>query len=115
MDSKQIIRYPFGEATVETMTASGAQAIEVVNSLTIIDGATVPASADRNVNLTPVADLEVGARVVIKTKTTATEKTTFSGSAQAGEITGVADKTNIVELLYDGYKFIQVSPKVQID
>lgn len=115
MDSKPIIRYPFGEATIETMSTSGVQDVEIINSLTVIDGTTVLATTDRDVRLTPVADLEVGARVVVKTKTTSTEKTTFSGSAQAGEITGVAGKTNVVELIYDGYKFIQVSPKIQID
>lgn len=115
MDSNPIIRYPFGEATVETMSASGVQDVEIVNSLTIIDGATVSATADRQVRLTPVGNIEIGARVVVKTKTTTTEKTTFSGSAQAAEITGVAGKTHVVELIYDGYKFIQVSPKTQID
>jgi len=115
MDSKPIVRYPWGAATSEQMTASGNQDIEIVNTLTIIDGVSTIATGNRTLNLTAVSDLPVGSMVTVKHKTTGTESL-IAGTGIAGPaIVGVAGKTIVVQLMYDGSKFIHVSPKNQID
>ena len=110
-----IVKFPFGAATAEQMSATGAQGIEIVNTLTVIDGVTTVATGDRTLNLTAAADLLVGSRVVVKSKTTGTEKLIAGTGVTGPEIVGVAGKTIVVQLFYDGSKFIHVSPKIQID
>jgi hypothetical protein len=112
---KPIVKFPFGAATVEQLSAEGAQNIEVVNTLTVIDGVTVVATGDRTLNLTPAEDLIVGSELFVKSKTTGTEKLISGNGVTGPEIVGVAGKTIVVQLIYDGSKFIHVSPKNQID
>lgn len=110
-----IVKWPFGPATVAALTESGAQEVDICNNLTIIDGATVVATADRTLNLSIAPDVEAGARLVVKTKTTATEALT-PGTGMTGTATaGVAGKTKVAEYVYDGTSFIQTAAAVQID
>lgn len=111
----QIIKFPFGPATTEVLSATGDQDIDIVNTLTIIDGVTTPATGNRTLNLTPDANLEVGARLVIKTKTTAAETTIFGTNITGLTYAGVAGKTKVVEAVYDGSGFVESGTPIQID
>ena len=106
-----IVKWPFGKADVVSLTATGNQAVDIYNNLTIVDGAT----GARTLNLAISKDVEPGARLVVKTRTTATESLT-PGEGMAGKATaGVAGKTKVAEYVYDGEKFIQTADAVQID
>lgn len=111
----EIVKYPFGPASVVQLTATGAQAIEIVNDLTIIDGVTVPATGNRTLNLTVAATVNAGARLFVKSKTAATETTIPGTKMQGATVVGVAGKTKTVEFIYDGTNFVMAGTAVQID
>jgi len=110
-----IIKYPFGPASEVALSASGDQAIELENSLTIIDGVSTPATGDRTLNLTIPEDLEVGARLVIRMKTAATESTIFGTGITGTSVVGIAGKTKTVEAVYNGTVFEVIGTAGQID
>lgn len=112
---EQIVRYPFGEASQLSLSAAGAQALEIVNSVTVVDGATVEATADRTINLTIDEGMKAGDRLLFKVKTNATEKTIFGTGITAASITGVAGKIKTIEFVFDGAGFIPVGAPTQID
>ncbi len=110
------VKWPFGPAdTLQALSATGAQAITIANDLTIIDGVTTIATGNRTINLTIPADLTPGARLIVKSKTTGTETTIFGTGCIAPTITGVAGKTKVQELVYDGTNFVATSTPIQID
>jgi hypothetical protein len=113
--AEQIIKFPFGPATVVALSATGAQAITVENMLTVVDGVTVSATDNRTLNLMIDDNLEVGARLLIKFKTDATETLIFGTGITGVTIDGVADKTNVVEAVFDGTVFVVSATYVQID
>ena len=78
-----IVKWPFGKADVVSLTATGNQAVDIYNNLTIVDGASVIATGARTLNLAISKDVEPGARLVVKTRTTATESLT-PGEGMAG-------------------------------
>ena len=110
-----IAKWPFGAASVVQLTATGDQAIDIINDLTIIDGASVQATAARTLNLAISPDVTPGARIILKTSTVATEQTTPGTGFKGVAVTGVAGKTFAVEYVYDGSVFIQTAAAVQID
>lgn len=110
-----IVKWPFGLATTTALGATGAQAISVDNDLTIIDGVSTIATGNRTINLTIPVDLKAGARIIVKSKTTGTETTIFGTGCIASTITGVAGKTKVTELVYDGTNFINTNTAIQID
>lgn len=111
-----ITRWPFGAATIVALAvATGAVALEIVNSKTIVDGTGVAATGDRTLNLTIDSGVEAGAELIVKTKSTATEKLTPGANMKGEVITGVAGKTQVVEYVYDGTAFIQTGKFIQID
>ncbi|RKE02312.1 hypothetical protein [Marinifilum flexuosum] len=112
---EQIVRYPFGEASQLSLSASGAQDLEIVNSVTVVDGATVEATADRTINLTIDENAKVGDRILFKVKTNATEKTIFGSGITGVTIDGVAGKTKTIEFVFDGAGFVPAGAPVQID
>ncbi len=109
------VAWPFDNAEKIALTATGAQAVEVVDNVTIIDGVTVPATGNRTINVTPGRDLSTGAMLMALLKTAATETTTFGTSITGAVITGVAGKTKTVLFVYDGSGFVQVGDSAQID
>lgn len=109
-----IVRWPFGAASVEVMKATGVTEVTVVNTLTIVDGVSVSATGDRTLNVTVDADLEVGARLVVKSKTTAAETLTPGVGMKGEEITGEAGKTAVAEYVYDGKAFVQTGKSILI-
>lgn len=111
----QKIKFPFGAADTKALTATGAQALTIDNMLTVVNGVTVEASGNRTLNLTIDANLSVGARLFVKSKTNATETTIFGTGMQGATITGAAGKTKCVEFVYDGTNFVEAGTPVQID
>lgn len=83
-----IVKWPFGKADVVSLTATGNQAVDIYNNLTIVDGASVIATGARTLNLAISKDVEPGARLVVKTRTTSTESLT-PGEGMAGKATAV--------------------------
>jgi len=111
----QIIKWPFGPASVVALNATGAQAITVENDMTIVDGVTVQATGNRTLNLTVDKSVNPGSRLFVKSKTAATETTAFGTAMQGATVTGVAGKTKTVEFVYDGTNFVEAGTPVQID
>lgn len=109
------VRWPFGEASTAALSAAGAQAISIDNDLTIIDGVTTQATAERTINLTLPHDLKAGARILVKTKTAAIEDTVFGTGCSCPTYAGVAGKTKVSELVYDGTSFKPTAVAFQID
>ena len=109
------VKYPFGSATVETLTATGTQAITITNQLTIIDGATTEATGNRTINLTIDDEVDAGAMILVTDKTNATETLIFGTSMTAPTITGVAGKTHTQSFMYDGSNFVAMGGDQQID
>ena len=87
------IRAPFGVSESIALTATGAQAITVSNDMTFIDGVTVEATGNRTLNLTIGTDVNVGASLLVQSKTNGTETTIFGTGITSATITGVAGKT----------------------
>lgn len=110
-----IVKWPFGDATVETLAATGTAAITIINEMTIIDGASTIATGNRTINLTVGATVGIGAMIVLKAKTTGTETTAFGTKMLGATITGVAGKTKVTTFIYDGTNFINTGTPVQID
>jgi hypothetical protein len=109
------VRWPFGEASSVALSATGDQAIAVDNDLTVVDGVTTVATGARTINLTIPDDIKAGARLIVKTKTTGVEDTVFGTGCIAPTYAGVAGKTKVCELVYDGTQFVPVAVAFQID
>lgn len=110
-----IVKWPFGAASVEVMEATGITEITAVNTLTIVDGVSVAATGNRTLKVTADADLEVGARIVVKSKTTAAETLTPGAGMKGEVITGEAGKTAVTEYVYDGAAFVQTGKSILIN
>jgi len=115
MPNIAVVKYGFGAADSAALTATGAQAITIVNDLTFIDGVTVEATAARTINLTLGDDLNAGARIVVSSKTNGTETTVFGTNMTGVTVTGVAGKTKVTEFVYNGTAFVNSGTPVQID
>jgi hypothetical protein len=111
----EIIKWPFGAASEAALTATGAQALTVVNQMTIVDGVTIEATGNRTINLTIDENVEAGAIMFVKSKTNGTETTIFGTGMQGATITGVDGKTKTVAFIYDGTNFVEAGTPVQID
>lgn len=109
------IIYPNGAATVETMTATGAQAFTIVNSYTRLDGITTEATGSRTINLTLSSELRNGAELLIETKTNGTETTVYGTSITSTTLTGVAGKTFSQKYTFNGTVFTPNGEAEQID
>lgn len=105
---------PVVAETIE-LTATGAQAITVAGAITIIDGVTVPATDNRTLNLTIGEGVAAGARMLVKSKTAATETTVLGTGMQGVTITGEAGKTIVAEFVYDGTNFVESGTPIKID
>ena len=109
------IKYPFGLADEQALTATGAQALTIDDNMTVIDGVTVEATGNRTLNLTIDSEVKKGARILVKSKTNGAETTIFGTGITAPTITGVAGKTFTQGFTYDGAAFLPDGLSVQID
>jgi hypothetical protein len=99
------VKYPFGPADEIVLSATGAQALTIVDNLTLIDGVTNIATGARTLDLTLDADLPKGAKLAIRTKTTAVENTVFGTGIAGTTYAGVAGKTITRTATFDGVEF----------
>lgn len=99
------VKYPFGPADEKALSATGDQALTIVDALTMIDGVTVVATGNRTLNLTLDDDLRKGDKLVIATKTTGTETTIFGTGITGTTYAGVAGKTLTRTATFDGVEF----------
>ena len=109
------IKYPFGEADEQALSATGAQALTIVNSVTVVDGVTTEATGNRTLNLTIDDEVKKGALLFVKSKTNGTETTIFGTGITSATITGVAGKTKTQGFVYDGSVFLPLGTAQQID
>ena len=109
------IKWPFGPATSEALTATGVQAITIENSSTILDGVTLQATGARTINLTIDSEIQAGAKLQLRTKSNATENNIFGTGITAVTFAGVAGKTFSISFTYDGSTFTPDGEQVQID
>lgn len=111
------IKYPWGAGEVIALTASGAQAVTIKNTVTILDGVTTVATGERTINLTINSDVKAGAMILVKIKAdTGVSNNTIFGTGMSGKITAmVSTKTQYVSFIYDGTNFIQCSAVFQLD
>ena len=109
------IKYPYGNAEIIALTATGTQALSITNSVTIIDGATFQATGNRTIDLTIDSEVKIGSMIIVKSKTAATQTTIFGTSITGPTVTGVAGKTITATFIYDGSAFVASGAEVQID
>ena len=109
------IKWPFGEGDSKALTATGAQALTIDDNLTVIDGVTVEATANRTLNLTIDSELKSGARLLVKTKSNGTETTIFGTGITSVTVAGVAGKTFSQGFTFDGTVFLPDGTSVKID
>jgi hypothetical protein len=108
-------RWPWGVPDKQSLTATGAQALTIVNDKTHIDGVSVVATGNRTLDLTIDSGVNEGAIIVLKTKTTGTETTIMGTNITGVTFAGVAGKTKVTTFeLVDGV-FVNTATPVQID
>lgn len=100
---------------VQTLSATGAQALTISSRFTEIDGVTTQATGNRTLNLTVEAFVPAGARLLVRSKTAGTETTIFGTAIDAPTITGEAGKTFVQEFIYNGTTFYAAGTAVKID
>jgi hypothetical protein len=109
------IKFPFGDADVQAMTETGAQALTITDNLTILDGVTVEATGNRRINLTVDAEVPVGAMLLVRNQTNGTETLTFGTGITAPVQTGVAGTIHNQLFMYNGTVFEATSADQQIN
>lgn len=108
------VLWPFGKADSLTVSeADLANPVAISNNMTVLATATL--TANKTLSLDISSQLNVGALLVVKVKTTATETLAFGTSIDAPTITGVAGKTKTQAFVYDGSIFVATGASVQID
>ena len=110
-----VINHPFGAIGAPALTNTGAQALTINKSYTVVDGVTVEATGARTLNLTIDAGMPLGAQLFVRSKTNATETTVFGTGITGATMTGVAGKTICALFIYDGTTFVQAGAEQQID
>lgn len=108
------INSPFGAAGTITIEATGTTAATISNAITYVE--TLPTlTGNATLNLTLSSELNAGALLHLKVKTTATETFTFGTGIDGPVVTGVAGKTWCQSFWYDGTIFLPCGAKIQID
>jgi hypothetical protein len=109
------LNWPFGRAHSQTLAplATGVAAATINDNFTFINLGTF--SANTTLTLTAGAETRVGARVLVQGLVDGTNRTlTFAGDTTVVAQTFTASKTRVVELVWNGSKFVGVS-SMQID
>jgi len=108
------INAPFGSAGTISIEATGTTAATISNAVTYVE--TLPTlTGNATLNLTVGSEVNAGAMLHLKVKTTATETFTFGTSIDGPTVTGVAGKTWTQSFWYDGTTFLPCGAKIQID
>lgn len=109
----QDVRYPFGEADVQTLTDGATIALAITDALTI---ASVSLSQAATINVTPAADLPVGSVLYLKVTSDTTARDVTLGTGITGPtLAGTISKTKMQQFVYDGSAFIAAAALIQLD
>ncbi|HTF81464.1 MAG TPA: hypothetical protein VL947_07060 [Cytophagales bacterium] len=108
-----LVKWPFGKATVLTPDMASIIAIDARNNKTIVN---LSINADVTLNVTPDAQLAAGAELILKVTATNTgDDVTLGTSIDGPNIVGAATKTKTQGFVYNGTAFIPTGAAVQID
>lgn len=108
------IQWPFGEADVQQLAYSAAQAVTIRNTMTILSFAIL--TGDTTLNLTIGENVRPGARLLlIVPATNNADDLTLGTGIDGPVIVGVATKTKTQEFVFDGTRFVPAGAVVQID
>lgn len=106
-------KYPFGPATVASVTPAAVMSLEVENSETVADLGTLAAAGTLNLEID--AELKAGARLTVKVKSDGTARDLTLGTGFTGTtVAGTISKTKVASFVYDGTTFIHVGTQ-QVD
>lgn len=109
----QTIRYPFGEADVQSPASAATIAVSVTNSKTIVN---LSLDTAATVNVTIDEDLPTGAELHLKITSDGTGRDVTCGTNLTGPvISGVASKTKVASFVYDGSAFVASGASIQLD
>ena len=104
----QKIKKPYGGGTtIVSSVVTGNVDITVNDSFTYLDLVTNQATGNRTVRVTIGANVALGDRIYVKTKTQGTETTAFTTGCSVATLTGQAGKTYHAMLVYDGTAFTE--------
>jgi hypothetical protein len=110
------IKAPFGAVDTQVLTVAATQVLTITDQYTFIDGVTVIGlTNNRTLNLTIDPGVKKGAKIYLEVATTGTETTIAGTGMTFVTIVGVAGKTKVVELVYDGTTFKPTGTPVQIN
>ena len=101
-----ILKFPFAEADVQTASEGGATLdLTILSTLTIVNISGLTEALE--VTTTPSPELMAGSKLIVKAAQGATGyDITFGSDFTGGDITGVANDTNISVFYYDGSGWI---------
>lgn len=108
-------RDSYGSVDTLALGATGTQALTIDSPFSKINGVTTQATGNRTINLTIDSAVKPGARILLLTKTAATETTILGTGIEGPTITGEAGKTFSQEFVYDGTAFYPAGSAVKID
>ena len=107
------VRWPFGEAKKLAPAYAAELEVETNNSLVIIQPEQI--TGPMEITLNAANDQLPGDRVIVITNTSGTQAVSFAGDVTAPNITGVAGKTKVTELIFDGVEYKATGAPYQID
>jgi hypothetical protein len=109
----EVSRSPVLEPAVVTSSSGGTVALAIYHPVTIVEQAV---GENMTINLT-AANKKIGDRLIIKLNNDGTIRTVTFGTLfkASGTVTGTASKTIVVQFVYDGTQFIEVSRTAAID
>ncbi len=114
--ANKTLKYPFGVAPAAiALTATGTQAVTIVNALTFIDGVTVEATGNLTLDLTIGSEVPTGAILHIASKTNGSETLTFGTGITDVTNTGSAGKTFAGAYIYNGTTFYPMGEFQEVD
>jgi hypothetical protein len=104
----EIIRYPYGKADEQSITAAATMAATITNSETYITISTLGAAG--TLNLTLDTSVRTGDKLYVKSTSDGTARTlTFGTGFTAKALTGTISKTNLSTFVFDGTAFVNVA------
>lgn len=107
------VKWPFGKASTLSPDYAATIAVDIRNTKTFVN---IALTGDATLNITPDAELEAGAEVIlVVSATTNGFDLTLGNAIDGANIVGVAGKTNVQNFYYDGTKFIAVGTYAQIN
>lgn len=104
--------FPWGPASVETLTSAATIAAEVNNTCNVL---IVALDTNATLNLTVDDETKVGSVLYVKASSDGTARSLTPGTGMTGTaISGTINKTKVASFVYDGSTFVHIGTQ-QID